>query len=72
MKRFIDLGDQILEGGRQFAWFNTVIDCFEEHSGEQVWATWAEFERDFMGTDLPRYHRLFPTNWPKINGGGDG
>ena len=44
MKRFIDLGEQILEGERCFTWFNTVVDQFEEYGGVQAWQTWAEFE----------------------------
>lgn len=46
MIRFIDLGDQILEGERQFAWYDTVTDSFLEFSGNQVWSSWVEFCED--------------------------
>ena len=68
MKRFIDLGEQILEGERCFAWFNTVVDQFEEYGGVQAWQTWAEFEQDCGGDDLLRYRGLFPADWPNIEG----
>lgn len=47
MIRFIDLGDQILEGEKMFAWYNTVTDTFEEYSGNQRWSSWEEFKEDF-------------------------
>ena len=79
MIRFIDLGHQIyplmVEEGepRSFAWFNTIIDAFEEYCDNQVWDSWLEFETDFrheehkvylVGYGIPntidRYKRLFP------------
>lgn len=30
MIRYIYIGDQIIEGGTDFAFFNTVLDCFVE------------------------------------------
>lgn len=73
MKRFINLGNQItcIDGDHHFAWYNTVVDHFEEHSSEQQWETWADFKRDYQGDDLPRYRGLFPAKWPKIEGGRD-
>jgi len=73
MIRFVDLGDQITcDGTKEFAWYNTVIDAFEEYSGNQVWDNWLEFETDFrheehkvylVGYGIPntidRYERLF-------------
>ena len=76
MKRFIDLGEQILEGERCFAFYDTVVDRFEEYYGEQVWTSWADFEENYTGNELPRYRQLVPVSllrgeWPKIDGGGD-
>jgi len=78
--RFIDLGDQILEGTREFAWWDTITDEFLEFSGDQAWETWKDFEFDFRShfptTDqivkgdvpskelLERFKRLFPKKGP--------
>lgn len=80
MIRFIDLGDQIVEGTREFAWWDTVTDTFLQFSGEQTWETWDQFETDFKFSfptteqivkgDVPteeklaRFKRLFPEEWP--------
>ena len=72
MIRFIDLGDQILEGQRQFAWFNTITDTFENYNGCEAWETWKEFEDDHNADPEPihsmyhteRYKALFPKEWP--------
>ena len=64
MIRFIDLGDQILEGMREFAWFDTVVDRFIEFNGTHVWDSWEDFESDAEGDeDMDRYERLF--QWKK-------
>jgi len=78
--RFIDLGDQILEGMREFAWWDTITDTFEEFNGNQTWDTWKEFEKDYLfhfpTTEqivkgdarelgkIERFKRLFPKKWP--------
>jgi len=74
MIRFIDLGDQILEGQREFAWWDTVVDEFEEFNTAQTWETWEDFAEDYLmeeanGTisqshPLSRYKGLFPKKWP--------
>ncbi len=80
MIRFIDLGDQILEGQREFAWWDTITDQFLEFSTSQRWENWKEFEVDFrlhfptteqvVSGDTPRadklerFKRLFPKKWP--------
>ena len=76
MIRFIDLGNQIypLDTDRDsfmFAWYNTVVDSFEEYGDSQIWETWEEFERDFkgefgQGCDIERYQSLFPKDWPRV------
>ena len=80
MIRFIDLGDQILEGERRFAWFDTITDTFETYYDNQTWGSWEEFKKDFFfhfpttgqivaGYDprerYERYKRLFPEDWGK-------
>ena len=74
MIRFIDLGDQILEGQKEFAWFDTVTDTFEEFNGNQAWETWEDFAEDYLVDEgkgmipdsrpLRRYKGLFPSVWP--------
>jgi len=77
MIRFIDLGDQILEGTKHFAWFDTVTDTFEDHGGEQVWSSWEDFHSayylDCDATKLEtrpvkRYWGLFAwrADWDKV------
>ncbi len=58
MKRFIDLRGQ--EAGYRFAWYDTVRDEFEQHSGEMAWDTFGEFAEAYQGDDLTRYRGLTP------------
>ncbi len=76
MIRFIDLGDQITEGFREFAWFDTISDSFIDLCGEQTWETWERFEGSLNHTmrldpdsftlvgGIDRFRRLFPKDWP--------
>ncbi|MFX0198974.1 MAG: hypothetical protein ACFFCW_22865 [Candidatus Hodarchaeota archaeon] len=77
MIRFIDLGDQILEGSRQFAWWSTIIDQFMIYNYEQSWDTWEEFDHAYREDEkqidmtntmytLERYKGLFPKDWEKM------
>jgi len=59
MKRYVNLNDQLYDGEYYFAWFNTVSNLFETHSGEQVWGAWAEFVEAYKGDELPRYKALY-------------
>ncbi len=62
MKRFVDLRQAGLdEEGFCFAWWDTVTDSFETHSGNQVWEFWEDFVGDFKGDNLERYEALRPT-----------
>lgn len=76
MIRFIDLGEQIIEGYPMFAWFDTVNDEFSEYSGSQTWDTWEQFEEDYRDDpdihylreelkkeDISRHKSLFPKKW---------
>ncbi len=71
MIRFIDLGDQIIEGYPEFAWYNTVICKFETFMENQTWETWSEFQNDYLAENeytpethpLDRYGSLFPKKW---------
>ena len=77
MIRFIDLGDQILEGQREFAWWDTISDSFERFNQNETWETWEDFVEDHrhefsLGGQahlsatrpLERYKGLFPKKWP--------
>ena len=46
MIRFIEIGDQILEGATDFAWYDTVRDEFIMLHGICVWETWDDFVAD--------------------------
>ncbi len=71
MIRFIDLGDQLLEGTPMFAWYDTVVDSFERYNDSEAWETWSEFQNDYLvekgyspkSRSLDRYKRLFPKHW---------
>jgi len=58
MKRFVDVRNQGIGGA--FAWYDTVIDEFEEHSDSMDWNSWDEFEQDYEGIELERYRVLTP------------
>ena len=71
MIRFIDLGEQILDGEKSFAWFDTIIDQFIEYNGTHVWSSWEDFSADFddyngMGYDLNRFKGLY--KWDRQGG----
>ncbi len=68
MKRFIDMGDQITEGVRTFAWWDTITDRFETFLGSQKWESKESFTQDFecdydCPPKLDRYLRLIPDDW---------
>lgn len=57
MKRFITLKDMMT--GYTFAWWDTVRDEFEKHSGIFAWDTWEEFKGDYKGDEIERYKVLY-------------
>jgi len=59
MLRFINLDNQIARGSKEFAWFDTVTDKFQEFNGTHVWNSWSEFVEDYDGEDLDRYKELY-------------
>jgi len=63
----ISADDQVIADTPCFAWFDTVTDSFCEFSGNQVWATWEDFELDWSDEpgdkrELERFKGLFPNN----------
>lgn len=58
MKRFVDLRDTDVDWN--FAWFDTVTDTFEAHSGSMAWDHWGQFAVDYEGDELERYKGLTP------------
>ena len=66
MKRFIDIGHQIYTDDRepkQFAFYDTVLDCFERFSDSDLWDNVSDFTKDYLdagGTELERYLTLIP------------
>lgn len=65
MIRFIDLSDQICEGEKEFAFFNTTAYAFLTFSGNQVWDTKQDFIEDYNSDsdELNRYLGLIPDGW---------
>jgi len=66
MIRFIDLGEQILEGQKSFAWFDTITDTFIEYDGYQTWDSWEDFAYSYHQEKvyskfrpLERFKKLF-------------
>lgn len=60
MKRFIDLRHTYEDTGVNFAWWDTVINCFDMHGGQGGFKDWADFELFYNGDDLERYWQLIP------------
>ena len=55
MIRFVDLGEQICEGKREFAFFNTVPDSFIELDGVQTFCCQYDFESYWsLAGDMPQ------------------
>jgi len=60
MKIFVDVRDQGIIAVR-FAWWDTVQDAFECHSGNYAWNTWLQFVFDYEGPEeISRYKSLCP------------
>ena len=59
MKVFVDLRGAEIAAVR-FAWWDTVIDEFEKHSGSMAWDRWDDFESDCL-EPMARYKRLAPS-----------
>lgn len=73
MIRYIDLSDQIVEGFREFAWYDTVKERFLDLDGTQTWNNWKEFQSELVmwmvagktpeamqNEMLMRFRKLFP------------
>lgn len=56
MIRFIDIGDQILEGERRFSLWSTVTDSYLSFRYTYSWTSWADFEDDFMTDNMRPPH----------------
>ncbi len=62
MKRFIDLKGADIFGidSQAIAYYDTVRDVFESHSGAMAWSSFEEFASDYEGDDLERYRNITP------------
>lgn len=67
MIRFIDLSDQIIDGEKEFAFYDTVIDTFKIFSGCQTWDTIEDFKNDYVGEELERYLNKIPEDFFEEN-----
>jgi hypothetical protein len=69
MIRFVDLGCQIDDGIRYFAWFDTITDKFMIIGDEHIFDSWEDFEVSWKcgarNIELERFKSLFPKNWGK-------
>jgi hypothetical protein len=52
MIRFLDLTDQITEGEKNFAFFDTVTGSMCSFNGEQVFDSWKDFEEAYFNTSF--------------------
>jgi hypothetical protein len=72
MIRFIDLKDQICEGTREFAWYDTVRDEFFGFPNAYTWESWEDFEEDFKANkcdwDIERFRGLFHQDFSPSKG----
>jgi hypothetical protein len=63
VKRFVDLGEQ-LGYDRCFAWYDTIVDQFEDFNGSSHWHTREEFLHDITSDldshNVDRYLKLIP------------
>ncbi len=60
MKRYVDVTGQLFDDEvLAFAWYDTVVDQFETHSGYQTWDCWSDFEANYEGDELERYRGLY-------------
>jgi len=69
MKRFVDLRNQDIDS--RFAWWDTILEAFECHSGNYAWNTISEFKADYQGDELDRYVLICPwwaTALPNLGG----
>lgn len=72
MKRFVNIGGQIIEGEKQFSFYCTVTDKFEIFGGNQVWSSKENFISDMIEEQLDdqdrhRLSRLIPEDWDKMD-----
>jgi hypothetical protein len=47
MKRVINIDNQIIDGERSFAIYDTVRDCFDKVNGSHTWQTADELSKDY-------------------------
>ena len=72
MIRFVDLGEQILDGTREFTFYDTVTEEFIVINGSCKWDSWDDFYANWMEdivdgdvnttyyNYLKRFHTLCP------------
>lgn len=65
MLRFINLSDQINEGEKEFAFYDTVKESFVTLSGSQTWASVEDFTKDYQDEQSSKHNyarmvRLIP------------
>lgn len=63
MIRFINIGDQITDDNKDFAFYDTVREEFLTFSGFQRWRSVQEFKQDYDGNDIERFLNLIPKDW---------
>lgn len=63
MKRFIDLRGADIFGidSQAIAYYDTVRDVFETHSGAMAWDNFPDFASDYEGDDLEKYRNITPS-----------
>jgi hypothetical protein len=71
MLRFINLSDQINEGEKEFAFYDTVTESFVTLSGAQTWTSVDDFRKDAHDDpnwfySIDRMLSLIPANWESM------
>ncbi len=63
MIRFISIGNQIIDGQNEFAFYDTVTDTFKVFGGISTWSSLKEFTECYEGSEIERFLNLIPKNW---------
>lgn len=60
MIRFVDIGDQIMEGEKRFAFYDTVRDEFFGWPNSYVWNSWDDFVEYYKLYEKETEEMIFP------------
>ena len=78
MIRFINIGDQVQEGNKDFAFYDTISDSFVSFDGEQLFESVEDFKAHYKDdsendikqgsrNDISRYFALMPVGMQQLD-----